>query len=96
MWRFRPNLVVSGAPPHAEDEWSALHAGGVEFRVARPCERCSVICVDPAKGEREQEPLRTLATYRKRDGKVLFGVNLVHRSEGVVRVGDAVTAGPAP
>ena len=41
-------------------------------------------------GERGQEPLRTLATYRLQDGEVLFGQNLVHGGRGVVRVGDGV------
>jgi len=37
------------------------------------------------------EPLRTLATYRKVDGKVFFGQNAVHEAPGQLRVGDAVT-----
>jgi hypothetical protein len=32
--------------------------------------------------------LRTLATYRLIDGKVLFGQNLVHDGPGTIRVGD--------
>jgi uncharacterized protein YcbX len=36
------------------------------------------------------EPLRTLATYRKVDGKVFFGQNAVHEAPGQLRVGDAV------
>jgi uncharacterized protein YcbX len=35
--------------------------------------------------------LRTLATYRKVQGRgVMFGQNLIHESTGVIRVGDAV------
>ena len=77
MERFRPNLVVGGAPAFAEDGWNGLRVGEVIFRVAKPCSRCSVITVDPATGETGPEPLRTLATYRKREGGVMFGVNLV-------------------
>ncbi|HCV44034.1 MAG TPA: MOSC domain-containing protein, partial [Bacteroidetes bacterium] len=40
--------------------------------------------------EKGKEPLRTLATYRKRDGNVLFGQNLIHEGRGVLCVGDEV------
>ncbi|PWB77113.1 MAG: hypothetical protein C3F15_04000 [Holophagae bacterium] len=43
---------------------------------------------DHATGERGREPLRTLATYRLLDGKVLFGQNLIHDGTGTIRVGD--------
>jgi hypothetical protein len=50
-----------------------------------------VINVDPATAARGAEPLRTLATFRTRDGSVLFGVNLVHESVGgTIAVGDPV------
>ncbi|MEU5275624.1 MOSC N-terminal beta barrel domain-containing protein [Streptomyces asoensis] len=42
MNRFRPNLVVAGTAPWAEDGWSRLTVGEVEFRVAKPCGRCVV------------------------------------------------------
>ena len=28
--RFRPNIVVSGVGPHAEDGWARIRVGGVE------------------------------------------------------------------
>lgn len=88
--RFRPNVVVAGSAPYAEDEWARLEIGGVPFRGAKRCDRCAVTTVDPRTGERGHEPLATLATYRKADGKVWFGVNLVHEGPGTVRVGDEV------
>ncbi len=90
MDRFRPNIVVDGCEPHAEDGWTRIRIGEVEFRVAKPCARCVVTTVDQATGERKREPLRTLSTYRTVDGQVLFGQNLVHEGCGVVRVGDEV------
>lgn len=32
--RFRPNLVVSGAEPFAEDHWNSLHIGKAHFVVS--------------------------------------------------------------
>jgi uncharacterized protein YcbX len=93
--RFRPNLVVEGATPYAEDAWSRLVVRGVPFRVAKPCDRCAVVNVDPRTGEREAEPLRTLATYRKQGEKVFFGVNLVHEACGTIHVGDRVALDPS-
>lgn len=84
MERFRPNLVVSGCEPHAEDTWEALLVGDMRFDVVKPCARCSIPSVDPEKATYGVEPLRTLATYRREAGKVLFGQNLVHHDEGVV------------
>lgn len=95
MARFRPNLVVSGTEPYAEDEWTSFRIGAVAFRNVKPCDRCSVTTIDPSTGERGVEPLKTLATYRRRDGKVWFGVNLVHDSRGTLRVGSPVEMDPA-
>ncbi len=92
MRRFRPNLVVAGAEPFAEDQWRRIRIGGITLRVVKPCSRCIVTTVDPDRGEVVgQEPLRTLATYRLRNNKIYFGQNLVHEGPGRLRVGDAVT-----
>ncbi|MBM7115491.1 MOSC domain-containing protein [Archangium primigenium] len=92
MAHFRPNLVVTGCEPFAEDRWKRVRIGGVEFALRKPCARCVLITVDPetARPHPHQEPLRTLATYRKRGNKVLFGQNVLPRGEGTLRVGDAV------
>jgi len=97
MDRFRPNIVLDGCEPHAEDGWSRIVIGGLGFRVVKPCARCVITTTDQATGERGREPLRTLSTYRLLDGKVLFGQNLVHEGRGTIRVGDeCVIAAPAP
>jgi len=90
MNRFRPNFVVRGCNPYAEDEWGQVRIGGIPFRVAEACPRCAVTTVDQKTGTRGKEPLRTLATYRKSDGEVFFGRNLIHDALGTVRVGDTV------
>jgi uncharacterized protein YcbX len=93
MTRFRPNVVVAGAAPFAEDEWRLVRIGEVTFRVAKPCGRCVLTTVDPLTAASGREPLATLARYRKRDGKVWFGVNLIPdapRPGDVIRAGDPV------
>lgn len=88
--RFRPNIYVEGPPAFDEDEWERVRIGGCELRVVKPCPRCTVTTVDPARGTRGREPLRTLSTYRRREGGVMFGQNALHGGEGTLRVGDPV------
>ena len=92
MRRFRPNIVVSGVPAYAEDDWQRIQLGDIPFDVVKPCARCVMTTVDPARGEilDPLEPLATLATYRRVEGKVMFAQNVIHRATGVLRVGDAV------
>ncbi len=92
MRRFRPNLVISGAEPYGEDRMTRLRVGSVSFRGVKRCDRCSVTTVDPETGVRGKEPLRTLAKYRLEDGKVWFGMNLIHDHQGELRVGDEVVS----
>ena len=82
MLRFRPNLVVSGCAPYAEDGWRRIRIGALEFRVVKPCSRCVIPTIDYATGERGREPLQTLMTYRRRDNKIYFGQNLIHDGPG--------------
>jgi len=89
MLRFRPNLVVSGAEPYAEDGWKRIRIGQLTFRVAKPCSRCVIPTLDPASGERapDREPLNTLLSYRKGPGGVFFGQNLIAEGRGELEVG---------
>jgi len=91
MDRFRPNIVVSGAEAWAEDDWRELQVGGLAMTAVKPCARCTVTTTDQLTGERSHEPLATLSTFRKQALGVIFGQNLVHRSSGVIQVGDPVT-----
>ena len=91
MGRFRPNLVVAGAPAWAEDRWRRLRVGEVVLRAVKGCARCSFTLVDPDTAARTKEPLTSLARHRRYDGKTWFGVNLVpEQPSGRIRVGDPV------
>ncbi|MFE0802217.1 MOSC domain-containing protein [Streptomyces sp. NPDC058812] len=90
MNRFRPNVVVSGTDAWAEDGWSRVAVGEVDFRVAKPCGRCVVTTTDQGTAERGREPLHSLGRHRRVDGKLVFGQNLVPVGRGTIRVGDPV------
>jgi len=90
MRRFRPNLVIRGGGPYDEDRWRRIRIGMIEFEVVKPCSRCVIPNINPVTGEREGEPYRTLSSYRSNEFGVCFGQNLVHRSGGLLRVGDTV------
>jgi uncharacterized protein YcbX len=88
MNRFRPNLVIAGGAPFTEDELGHFRIGGIHFEVVKPCDRCAITTTDQTTAERGKEPLRTLATYRRRGSEVFFGQNLVHHGCGRLSVGD--------
>jgi MOSC domain-containing protein len=91
MNRFRPNLVVAGFGPFAEDGWKRIRIGQIELAVVKPCARCLVTTHDQGTGERiGKEPLRTLATFRKVGSHVMFAMNAIPLTFGDIRVGDEV------
>ncbi|MEO1593005.1 MAG: MOSC N-terminal beta barrel domain-containing protein [Cyanobacteria bacterium J06632_22] len=90
MNRFRPNLVVTDCSAFAEDTWAKIRIGDVVFSVEKGCDRCSIPGVDQATGVADKEPLPTLATYRRWQGKIWFGQNLVQENLGELHVGDPV------
>ena len=61
MRRFRPNLVVDGTEPFAEDGWQRVRIGEIVLRRTELGDRCAVTLVDPDTLERGPEPIRTLA-----------------------------------
>ncbi|MEY4760322.1 MAG: hypothetical protein RLZZ200_178 [Pseudomonadota bacterium] len=94
MSRFRPNLVLGGVGPWAEDRIADFNAGEAELRIVKPCTRCVITTTDQVSGQRDGvEPLRTLGTFRtdRRVGGVTFGQNAIVRRPGRVSVGDAVS-----
>lgn len=65
--RFRPNLLLDGLAPYAEDAASELQLDGGAVRIAltKACTRCVITTIDQQRGESTgQEPLRTLRGYR--------------------------------
>jgi uncharacterized protein YcbX len=92
MNRFRPNVVIEGAPAWAEDGWVGrrIRIGDVVFRMPKLCGRCVVPTTDQETGVRGREPSRTLARYRLIDHELMFGMNLIPDGTGELRVRDEV------
>ncbi|MFN2478077.1 MAG: MOSC domain-containing protein [Pseudonocardiaceae bacterium] len=91
MTRFRPNLVVAGAPAWDEDSWRVLRIGDASFRAVKACDRCVLTTIDPGTARKSKEPLATLARHRRWDGKTWFAINLIPDSPGAtLHIGDRV------
>ncbi|MFA5803052.1 MAG: MOSC N-terminal beta barrel domain-containing protein [Melioribacteraceae bacterium] len=90
MNRFRPNFVFSGGEPFDEDKWKKIRIGEIVFNLVKPCSRCVLTTVDQNTAEKNEEPLRTLSTYRSINNKVYFGQNLLHEGNGTLKVGDEI------
>jgi MOSC domain-containing protein len=94
MNRFRPNLVVKGCEPYAEDSWNQIKAGSVELAIVKPCARCVVTMIDKDTLTQSKEPLKTLAKYRKRTRGVIFGQNIIPVNGGRLQLGMSVDVLP--
>jgi hypothetical protein len=90
MDRFRPNLVVEGQTAFDEDHWAHLSIGQIGFEAPKLCDRCVMTTIDPQSGQKSKEPLRALSRFRRFNGAVWFGLNVVPQQTGWLRVGDAV------
>ncbi len=90
MRRFRPNMVIADSDAFAEDTWRTIRAGEVLIDVVKPCARCFITTVDPATGTVPDaaEPLATLNTFRKQNGKVMFAQNAIHHAPGTLHIGN--------
>jgi uncharacterized protein YcbX len=86
MNRFRPNLVVRGSKPFAEDSWNQIQIGDVKLILVKPCARCVVTTIDKETLETSREPLRTLSRFRKQAGGVIFGQNSIPLNSGGLRL----------
>ena len=90
MNRFRTNFVFTGGGPYEEDNWKIFKLGDVKFQAVKPCARCVITTTDQDTAERFKEPLLTLSKFRNFNNKVMFGMNLVCESTGMVKVGDII------
>jgi len=90
MNRFRPNLVVDGCEPFAEDDWRRIRIGALEFDVAKPCARCVIPSIVQETAARDPHINRALAGFRRVNGQIFFGQNLLYRHTGRLSAGDRV------
>ena len=82
MVRFRPNLVIGGGLPWAEDGWLRVRVGEAEFRVVKGCDRCAIPTTNEDEAVRGKEPTYTPGRHRRWDGAVSLGINAVPLTPG--------------
>jgi uncharacterized protein YcbX len=89
--RFRPNVVIDGAPPWAEFDWSGkpLQIGPVKLEFIKRTERCAATNVDPDTGKRD---MAIPAALQRAWGHTDFGFYARVIADGTIAVGDPVTA----
>lgn len=88
MNRFRPNIVFTGGDAYSEDLMNQITIAGINFYGAKLCARCVLTTIDQQTAMKAKEPLKTLASYRMKNNKIMFGQNLVHENTGIISVGD--------
>jgi uncharacterized protein YcbX len=88
--RFRPNIVFTGGSPYEEDLIKEFKINDINFYGAKLCARCTITTVNQDDASKSNEPLKTLAFYRQKNNKIYFGQNLLHKGEGVIRIGDTI------
>jgi uncharacterized protein YcbX len=88
--RFRPNIIIKGAKPFEEDNFSEIQIGDVEMVGVKKCARCQVINIDFETGKSGKEPLKTLSDFRKINNKILVGINIIVNSSGRIQAGDLI------
>jgi uncharacterized protein len=86
MNRFRPNLVLKGCEPFAEDTWKRIRIGDVEMALVKPCPRCVVTTIDKETLKKNKEPLKTLSVYRNHELGAIFGMNTIPLNEGRIEI----------
>lgn len=87
MNRFRPNIIINGCNPYEEDLWKKVRIGEITYRIVKPCSRCVIPNINIDTAEREEQPIKELAKYRKRNNKIFFGQNVIASSTGKISVG---------
>ncbi|OMO52237.1 hypothetical protein CCACVL1_29298 [Corchorus capsularis] len=103
--RFRPNILVGGCEPFAEDLWTEIKISEFSFKGVRLCSRCKMPTINQDTAIAGPEPNETLMKVRsdkvlrpdkKQQGKFYFGQNLVctdnlsAKKGKMVKVGDPI------
>jgi hypothetical protein len=90
--RFRMTVELDDCEPYEEDSWngSRVRMGDVVVRVGEGVPRCVLTTMNPVTGEKDFPTLEVLASFRRRDGELQFGVYADVVQPGRIRVGDVV------
>jgi len=76
--RFRPNIVISGVKPFGEDDLGEFTINNIHFKAVKKCSRCIMPTINQKTGAKDKAKiLSELNKFRKIDGKVMFGQNII-------------------
>ncbi len=92
--RFRPNLVIDGAPPWQEAHWIGriLSVGAARLEIVEVIDRCQAINIEPGSGS---QSLNLLLALGRGYGHQQCGVYARVLSGGTITAGDPVSLEPA-
>jgi uncharacterized protein YcbX len=93
MERFRPNVVLDGLPPFAEDRIASIRIGALVLNLVKPCARCVIPSTDQRTGERSTDPLPVLRTFRF--DRTLRGITFGENAVPVAGCGTSLERGAA-
>ena len=85
--RFRPNIVIDGAPAFSELDWQRVDLPKLKLAFESRTGRCAATNVDPATGRRDMDMPRAL---EKLYGHADFGIYLRAKTAGSIAVGDHI------
>jgi uncharacterized protein YcbX len=93
MNRFRPNIVISSDRAFSESSWQKIVIGEITYSLVKPCSRCIMTTIDQETGMEnpQKEPLKTLASFRRFPGGIMFGENVIPETTGIIKVGDPIS-----
>ena len=102
LLNFRPNLVLEGASPHEEEQWTSLvcrHFSSflpVVLDVDKPCARCSIVNINTQSGVMNKSVLSHLNDFSKKGSGAVpsFGLFVKVRAEAGAGAGEEQATSP--
>jgi len=89
--RFRPNVVLDGLEPFAEDRIAGLEFESITLRLVKPCTRCVITSTDQRTGELSTNPLPVLRRFRF--DRALMGVTFGENAVIAAGIGQSLAVG---
>lgn len=89
--RFRPNVVLDGLEPFAEDHIERLEFDNITLRLVKPCTRCVITSTDQRTGQPSTNPLPVLRKFRF--DRELMGVTFGENAVIACGIGETLSIG---
>jgi len=83
--RFRANIIIDSDQPWEEEQWKEIHFPNLKLKQTKKAARCVVINVNQQTAVVKAEPLKQLASFKKVENKIFFGVYYYAEQSGVIK-----------